>query len=306
MIFFILLQQIIGVTYIAIFFISLYQISPSFALSRQGVALWSLLVGLYVGGVSYYTTHSQSQGLLFAPTGPHSQQFTQEVSKCGCDTEIVCVRYAYTDDAIATTHFNTIALDSMAWSTTQNDPEAVKARDMIEKCIIPHVPADKKELHTAIQNNLSKDAQAFIFRHELGHVFYNDSMRRVVRAAFVGAIGMGMTLTLASLLMPILGGVRTALACVGVGAVADLLFGYASNLFFKVYEEKRADLFAAKFSSQKEIEAAASFFETYEVACGKYRDGLNSMLYLLPLSLYNGHIDGVIRARYLREIAHLS
>jgi hypothetical protein len=305
MLFSILLQQLSGVINIAIFFISFYYFSSRFALSITGIFLYSLLVGMYVGYVSDASARNVSNGLTFAPTELYSKQFTDEIVNCGCDPESVCVRYAHTDDAVAMTFFNTIAIDSMAWSSVQDDPEALKARELIEKTVIPNVPENKKELYRAIQSNLSQNAQKFIFRHELGHVFYNDSSNRILRTGIVGATATGITLAIAYHLMPVLGGLGTIVVSVGVGVVVDLLLSYATNFFFKSYEEKRADIFATRFSSKEEIEAVADFFETYEDSAQKYRETFNSVLFRLPITVYNGHIDGITRAHYLREFAQL-
>ena len=86
-------------------------------------------------------------------------------------------------------------------------------------------------------------------------------------------------------------------------ALIDLLFAYATNFFFKSYEEKRADIFATRFSSKEEIKAAADFFEHYERAAQKYRETIDSILFKLPTTIVSGYIDGINRAHYLREYA---
>ena len=215
------------------------------------------------------------------------------------------VRYAYTDDAVAMTLFNVIAVDQMLWSTIEDDPEALKAREVVEKYVLPNVPENKKEMHRVIKNNLTPNVQKFIFRHELAHVFYNYSYRRVLITSIIGAAATGIALTVAFNVKPILGGFVTILISICTGAIADILFSYATNFFFKSYEEKRADIFATRFSSKEEIEEAANFFEQYEQAARKYRAMLGSIMFKLPTTILNGYIDGICRAQYLRKIARL-
>ncbi|MCL4361825.1 M48 family metalloprotease [Candidatus Dependentiae bacterium] len=255
--------------------------------------------------MAYASTRNQSKGLLFAPTGVYKQQFIDEIIRCGLEPKKVLVRYAYTDDAVAMTLFNVIAVDQMVWNTIQDDPEALKAREVVEKHVLPNVPENKKEMHQVIKNNLTPNVQKFIFRHELAHVFYNYSYRRVLITSIIGAAAAGIALAVAFNANPILGGFGTLLISICAGAIADLLFSYATNFFFKSYEEKRADIFATRFSSKEEIEEAANFFEQYEQAARKYRETFGSIMFKLPTTIVNGYIDGMRRAQYLREIARL-
>jgi|GEM_PF-725397 len=296
-------QQLVGMANLFLPFFILYYLVPQFALSIVGIVLYSLAVGIYVGYVTYVVTRNQSKGFLFVPTGVHSKQFADEIVRCGLDPKNVQIRYAYVDDAIAMTFFNVIAVDPMVWGTVQEDPEALKARDVVEKYIIPAVPENKKELHQVIRNNLSENVQKFIFRHELAHIFYNYSNKRVVIAGVMGAVATCSALAIAYSLMSLVGGFGALFVGVCAGALIDLLFAYATNFFFKSYEEKRADIFATRFSSKEEIKAAADFFEHYERAAQKYRETIDSILFKLPTTIVSGYIDGINRAHYLREYA---
>lgn len=298
-------QQIVGAINLSLPFIFLYHVAPHYALSLEGMMLYCFAVGIYIGYTTYVSTKNQLKALLFSPTGAYEQKFNDEIIRCGFDSKKVLVRYAYTDDAIAMTLFNTIVVDQMLWDTIQEDPEALKARDVIEKHILPSIPENKKEMHQAIKNNLTPHVQNFIFRHELAHVLYNYSYKRVLIVSLMGAAATGVALALAFKLNPLLGGLSTLLIAICAGAIADLLFAYATNFFFKAYEEKRADIFATRFSSKEEIEAAADFFEHYELAARKYRETIGSIMFRLPTTIVNGYVDGLSRARYLREIACL-
>jgi Zn-dependent protease with chaperone function len=90
--------------------------------------------------------------------------------------------------------------------------------------------------------------------------------------------------------------------CVGmiVAGVLDLLLAYVTNYFFKVQQEREADLFAARYSTQEEIQAAALFFEKHQDLRDAHKD-TNGFLNRLPSTLTTGHPDGHTRAFYLRS-----
>ena len=87
-----------------------------------------------------------------------------------------------------------------------------------------------------------------------------------------------------------------------IGCITDLAFTYLSNAVFKLREEKEADLFAAHYSSRKEIEATATFFEQHQKIKDRLKDPGNFWA-LLPSALATGHPDSMTRAHYLRALA---
>lgn len=298
-----LLQQLKGTVNIALPFLIFYSLSPQFALSLLGIFIYSLAVALRIGYALYISTRNQMRSLIFAPTPSYQEQFNQEIIRCGLEPKNLAMRYAYVDDAVAKTFFNLVVVDPMVWSGINEDPEALKARDVVEKYIVPSIPENKKELHKLIQNNLSPEVQKFIFRHELGHVFYGYSTKFILLSSFITLVETFIVLMLARTLLQSWGGLATLWVSIGLWAALDLLFVYAMNFFFKSYEEKRADLFAVRFSSKETIEAAANFFENYEKAAQKYRETLNSLIFKLPVRVFSGYIDGVSRAHYLWNLA---
>ena len=88
-----------------------------------------------------------------------------------------------------------------------------------------------------------------------------------------------------------------------VGGMSDIVLTYASNIFFKLREEKKADIFAAEQSSAEEIEAAAQFFEQHLKLVDTYKEP-NSLFAYLPSSVLTGHPDGTNRASYLRDLGN--
>jgi hypothetical protein len=298
-----LLQQVKGAVNIASSYLVLYYFFPQFALSVTGILVYSVVVGLYIGYVLYASTVAQMRGLIFTPVDPYKEEFNKEIIRCGLEPKNISMRYAYVDDAIAKTFFNLIVVDPMNWTNIAEDPEAIKAREVVEKYIVPGIPENKQELHKAIKASLYPDVQKFIFRHELGHVFYNYSKNIILISSLVCFAETFIVLLWARAMLLSLGGLATLLLSIGLWAILDLLCGYAINFFFKSYEEKKADLFAVRFSSKETIESAANFFEQYEKAAQKYRDTLNSMTFKLPVRVFSGYTDGFSRARYLRDLA---
>jgi Zn-dependent protease with chaperone function len=198
---------------------------------------------------------------------------------------------------------NTVLIDPMVWHGIDDDPEVAKIKDVIQKYILPGVAESNKALHATIKKILSPDAQFFIFRHELGHVWYNYSYKRILLVGLIGFISAGAALMAARATMLAWNGTAALLVGIVVGAAADLFLSYSSNIFFKAREEKKADLFAAHFSSKKEIEAAADFFEQYEHHAQEYRKSIGGLIARMPTIILSGHIDGVTRGRYLRDVA---
>ena len=301
----ILYQQLIGVINISIPLIALYFLFPQYLMSFWAIMLCSVIVGVYLANVIYRSTRQLAAGLKFIPSDPYLKFFNKEIEHCGLHAEEVFVRYAYADDGIAVTLLNTIAIDPMQWKGNEDDPEFVKAKSVIETHILPGVSENKKTLHTAIKKIISPDAQTFIFRHELGHIFFKYSLNRVIVVGVIGFIATCVGLMSTRVAMDSLGGFKALVLGMLVGTAVDLLLSYLSNIFFKSREEKKADMFAAQMSSKQEIEAAADFFERYEQYAQEYRKSEGGLIAFMPTILLSGHIGGVGRARYLRKASFL-
>lgn len=139
-------QQLIGMINLSLPLIVLYALLPNFVLSFWGILVCSLAIGLYIAYITYRTTRNQANGLQFIPSEKYMQMFHHEIMQCGLQPKDVVLRYAYTDDGIAMTLFNTIAIDPMFWKEITDDPEFLKTRDIIEKHILPTVPENKKNI----------------------------------------------------------------------------------------------------------------------------------------------------------------
>lgn len=296
-----ILQEIISVSRLSVPLAILYLLFPNRLFSFLGIALCALAMGTYVAYATYKTTKNMADGLKHVPSDQHMQSFHHEITQCGLQPEDVCLRYAYADDGIAITMLNTVAIDPMLWKGITDDPEFTKAKGIIETHLIPGIPETKKVLHAKLNETLSPNAQKFIFRHELGHVFHNYSKKRVLLTGVIGGITTLAGLLSASAAITPLGGIGAVLIGILVGSATDLSLTYSSNLFFKAREEKKADMFAMRYSSKEEIYAAADFFEQYEQCAQEYRKNTGGLMNSMPTTLLTGHPDGITRSNYLRN-----
>lgn len=295
-------QQMVGVFNLSMPLFLVYQVSPDFLLSYPGIILCSLAIGAYVAYLTYFRSKNEMQSWKFIPSPDQTTIFNKTIIACGLDPAKIALRYAYAGDGVAVTLFNTIVIDPMLWKDI-DDPEFYKTREIIEKHVLPVVDEHKKRLHAQIDTILTPSVQEFIFKHELGHVVRQFSTRRIIMLGCMAALATGAALWAVWSTIGALGGLRAFLVGFIVGTCVDLLLSYASNVFFKAQEEKKADLFACHFSSREEIEKAADFFEQYEGYAQEYRNALGGMHTMIPSIILSGYIDGKSRARYLRDIA---
>jgi hypothetical protein len=86
-----------------------------------------------------------------------------------------------------------------------------------------------------------------------------------------------------------------------VGNTSDLLLTFISNAVWKLREEKKADQFAAQYSTIEDIEAAALFFEQHQEILDTYRQPRNFISYI-PSFIRTGHPNGKSRSKYLLKL----
>ena len=295
-------RQLIGIWRLSLPLIALYFLFPAFLFSFSGIVLCSLAIGLYVAYLTLNSTRNMSAGLKFSPTGVYKDMFTEDAILCGFRPIDVRLRYAYADDGIGMCMFNTIVVDPMVWLGVDDDPQVIEVKKIIVTQVLPSVQENKKIMHAKIKEIISPEALRFIFRHELGHVFYNYSYKNILLKLIIGAITAATGLTSAMFILKLFNPLAGLLFGIVVAAFVDLFITYLSNWFFKLYQEKKADVFAAKFSSNEEIEAAALFFEQYGEIAREYRDTLGGINLVLPTVILIGYLDGSDRARFLRSL----
>lgn len=288
-------QQIIGVINLSIPLIILCLVYPTIFFVWYGKIACSLAIGIHIWILNKQSLIAMTAQLTFRPTDQSKEMLEQQIHACNLQPQNITLFYAYTDEALAIAASNNIIIDPMIWSTISDDPESLKVQTIITPTL-----SDVKKLK--IQKTLeifSHDAQSFIFKHELGHVARQYSLKKLFIVFLIGTLStyIGIESALSTLSI---NSVLAVLAGMFAGGLSDLVLSYLSNGTFKAHEEKQADIFAIRFSSAKEIEAAAIFFEQYQNIIDEYGDK-SFLRNILPSTVFSGHLDGKSRAALLRS-----
>ncbi|MCX5922217.1 MAG: M48 family metalloprotease [Candidatus Dependentiae bacterium] len=294
-----LLQQALGVFNLSIPLIFLAYGNPTMFRSRTAIVLCSLAMGGYVGYLNYSGAQSQTRGLHYYPSQQYQVAFDKEISACGLNPDTIDIRYAYAGDGIAMAQLNTVIIDPRMWKNIEHDAQVKSVYKLLEP-VVAALPENTKELHKKINTMLTEDAQRFIFRHELGHIYHNYSIKKIIICGVIGACVAFVGIGVACLLMsyPIAAIMLGMLA----GGTTDVCLSYSSNALFTYYEEKKADMFAARYSTAEEIHAAAQFFAACQEISNEYKKEHMGLLAHLPQAVASGHPDGATRANYLMTV----
>lgn len=276
-------------------------LSPEFLLDPWGRLLCALIIGAYVFFINRAQSKKVMAQLKFAPSGEHKQMIKQYITASNLDPQQIQIRYAYTNEMIATSTFNTISLDPLMWNLFENDPENNKAKETINVHILPKLTPEVVQRINQIREIFSPGAQRFILRHELGHTFYSYSYKHLLCMGLVASAFTYAGISIAIALYPFISSAAILVGIICSGLI-DIFLSYAVNRFFRFHAEQQADLFAVRLSKTEDILAAADFFEKHasilEAAWPK--DGL---LMYIPSKWRLGYCDGRTRAAYLR--AHI-
>lgn len=292
-------QQALGIFNLSIPVVLVAIIYPTFLLNTWGTMICSVFMGLYVFYLNRKATHNQANVLQYAPSSEYKESFEKSIQACKLDPSSINIRYGYSHEGIALTMFNTISIDPLLWNDSAQDPEAEKVKQILGQYTLPYLSPAQIARIVKVNEILSPAAQHFIFKHELGHIAQNYSNKKLIIVGIIGAIAAyaGITVALAIKYF----GVFAVFIGMFISGIVDLLLSYASNLFFKVMQEKNADKFAAQYSSPEEVIAAADFFEKHQDILDAYRDPDN-VLAQLPSTIISGHLNGKDRAHYLRQL----
>ncbi len=300
MLFTLLKNQFIGILNLSLPILVIAYYYPSLLIEWYGILLVSLGVGFYVFYMNYKIARNQINGLLYKPTGLMKEKFEKMITDCGLDPASIELRYALSHEMIGSATFNTIIIDPLLWSMIEEDPEAVKVKQILEAQIVPGFSSGQKTRYAAIKEVLSPEAQQFIFRHELAHVAHNFSSKKLAIVGCIGTLTALIGIGTAQFLLPLISGYAIMVALI-VAGLCDIFMSYVSNVIFKVRAEYNADIFAAQNSTIQEIEAAAEFFEKHHAILAEHQE--QSALAKLPAEILSGHPNGKSRVNYLRAIA---
>lgn len=295
-------HQILGIIYLMLPVIVFFQFFPSLLSNIFAHIFCSCAVGLHVFFVSKIELTKLITSLQFSPSEEHNDRLNNIIASCNVDPQRVELRYAFCYNNIALAAKNMIVLDPILWSEMSQDPEALKVVDIFEKFIEPGLSVKQKKYLTSSKNILTPPVQAFIFKHELGHVVQKYSHKKLFVNALIGFSAAYSGIFAAHLSYSHLHGLATILIGASVGFVSDFLFTFLSNVTFKLHAEKAADRFAAKHSSSDEISAAAEFFERHQEIID-VNPWAKDIFSKLPSVLKSGHLHGKSRKRFLLDLA---
>lgn len=293
-------QQISGVINLSLPLIIAYNLYPALLITLPGQIVCSLSLGFYLWYINYRQLKNLEKTLQFSPTERHKDYFYDLIRSCNVDPATVVLKYAYTNESIAMAAGKTIIIDPILWHDLGDDPQAVKVEEIFKVHIEPNITEAQKKRLASIHTYLNPVVQRFLFRHELGHILHHFSLKKLFVIFCIGTLATWTGILTMIILLPINAIVAT-LGGMIVGGVVDLSLSYASNLGFKLQEEKAADRFAVQYSSAEEIQAAADFFEQHQDILDK--DTQNRWTFL-PASMFTGYQKGKDRSVYLLQLMH--
>lgn len=235
--------------------------------------------------------------LRHKPSQPFNEYMDTVITSCKMQPEKIRTRYSYLNGAVAAALNNIIIIDPLTWNGLKNEEDAAKMLDLIKKKILPTMPPLRQELMIQIKNLLSVEVQAFILRHELGHVYYWHS---TIRCLFLGiqySFSIFMGLYSATLFTN--NAYSEPYVAMLIGVLASIVIAVIINVIFGTRQEKAADLFAAQYSTKEEQEAFVQFIEQLEVVVVDCYRAMKRIR--IPSQLLTGHPSSHKRAEYIRN-----
>lgn len=293
-------QQIVGVINLSIPLIILFYMMPGLLITPWGPICCAILLGMYIWYLNYQQYKAGVARLLYVPSGVHKELFDSWIRSSGVDSSLINLRYAYTGEQFAMTMGNTIVIDSICYSVCADDIANEPVLNVFKNIVEPGLSDNTKKRLAAYKEILTPGVQAFLFKHEVGHVVHKFAFKKLLLVFVLGAVSAYAGILTAKYVLvfhPLLAIVSGMI----IAGILDLLLTYASNYFFKYFAEKNADLFAARHSSVEDIVAAAEFFAKLQEINETYKDQGNFMT-KLPIALL-GYASGKERKAYLLKFA---
>lgn len=292
-------QQLIGIINLSLPIIILFLIYPVIFSLWMGNIACAVAIGLYVWYLNRKSLHAMTSSLTFKPTLEWKQSLEAQILACGLNPEKIRLFYAYTNESLAISSYDAIIIDPVIRTNTHEDPEALKVIDIFNTAISPALSELQKIRTKKIQELFSKNAESFIFKHELGHIAHHSSYKKLMLVFLIATLATYSGIITALCVAPINGWLAIAAGML-VGGISDLALSWLSNGICKVYDENQADAFAIRYSSAEEIEAAATFFEQYQDILDQHGDK-HALHGFVPQRFATGYLNGKIRAQLLRS-----
>jgi hypothetical protein len=181
-------QQISGIINLSLPLIVAFNANPLLFEAFAWQAFWAGMLGAYVCYRGWKQVKNYPNSLKYEPANEHKEFFTTFINECNMNPGDIVLRYAYTNESVALANGFTVVIDPILWHDFNNDPEAIKVKNIFEQHIQPSLSRIQEKRIAAIQTTLSVAAQRFIFKHELGHVFYKFSYKYLVVIFLIGSV----------------------------------------------------------------------------------------------------------------------
>lgn len=298
----ILVQELVGVTRLAVPVVLVACFWPQFLFNVWGRILCALALAIYLFFVNYKAAQTTINQLTFAPSGQVQDQFGQHVSSCGINPQHVRIRYAFTNEMIATSVFDTVSLDPLLWSEIQTDPSCAQATEVLNVHVLPGIKPEAKMRMEKIRAILTPGAQRFLLKHELGHLVDNYSYKKLVTNSIIIFIAAYAGIAVATTAIQLAGGVVSAALGMLLAGTVDIAISRLANRLFHTRAEMAADHFAIHHSPTEDTLAAADFFEKHQAVLDTHTE--NVLALYLPSEWVLGYPDGKSRAEQLRTQAN--
>lgn len=258
-------------------------------------------MSIYIWYLNYAHAQATENGLLYLPSGKNQKIFESYIKLCQVDASKIIIKYAYTAQQIAMAIGKTIIIDPTSCSICNDDENTVSVKNIFHQLYEPSLTELAKKRQAWQLQNLTPEIQSFIFKHELGHVVDYYSYKKLWIIFLIGTLATYSAIHSAKIVLSSIGGIGAIFIGLTVSIFVDIFLTLLSNLVFKVEAEKRADNFAAKYSSVQEIIQAADFFAQEQEFIEIHKDP-NDLLLKLPLEIFSGHPNGKSRKKYLLKL----
>jgi hypothetical protein len=282
--------------------ILIFYMFPALMFNNLADVMISIPMGIWIFYLHYMQLKTAQNSLLYVPSGRHKELFDSYIRLCNFDPSKVIIKYAYTGQQMGMAMGNTLIIDPTTCSICKDDVNANPVLNVFHQLYEANLDELGKRRQSLQLQNLTPEIQAFIFKHELGHIVGNYSYKELGVNFVIATLSFYGGISMAKFILSSFGILPAIFAGILAATFLDIFLTLFSNLLFKVRAEKRADYFAAKYSSKEEIIQAAHFFVEEQEIIDVYKNS-NDWVLKLPIELYSGHPHAKSRKKYLLQLA---
>ena len=163
-----MMQQITGVINLSMPVIVLYQLYSAFLHTYWGIFICALMIGIIVYLLNKRATDNMVQALTHRPSGEWEEQLEMMIIQCGMNPNDVSLVYAYTNEQIIMTAYNTIIIDPVLWSSIASDPAAVTVTIIFDQHTAPTLSELQKQRLEEIKKIFFSRCSSLLFQTTTG------------------------------------------------------------------------------------------------------------------------------------------